>query len=70
MRIMQAVHRSRLPLGLGLLGLLTLASGCGSTDPNTQPAAPATTQAQQDAERAAREKAYGNKQGISQPAKR
>jgi hypothetical protein len=68
MRIVQAFHRNRLPLGLGLLGLLTLAGGCGS-DPNSQPPAPATTQAQQDAERAAREKAYGKSTIPSTPAK-
>jgi len=67
MRILQAFHRNRLPLGLGLLGLLTLA-GCGGSDPNSKPAAPATTQAQLDAERAAREKAYG-KSATPPPAK-
>lgn len=46
---------------LPVVCLLGLAAGCGEGDPNTKPAAPATSQAQQDAERAAREKAFGGK---------
>jgi hypothetical protein len=45
---------------VGLLGLLALGGGCGgTTDPNTSPAAPAITPEQQQAERDARQKAYG-----------
>jgi hypothetical protein len=58
MRIVKVLHRSRVFVAPGMLGLLSLAGGCGS-DPNTQPPAPPTTQAQQDAEREARQKAYG-----------
>jgi len=58
MRIVRALHANRMLLCLGLLGLIGLASGCDD-DKNKQPAAPPTTQAQQDAERAAREAAYG-----------
>ena len=58
MRVTRILQKTRTWLALGLLGLPVLTAGCGS-NPDSQPAAPATTPAQQDAERAAREKAYG-----------
>jgi hypothetical protein len=57
-------RRDLLGRGMGLLGmagLFVFANGCGNEDPNAKPAAPATTQDQQDKERAAREAAYGKK---------
>ena len=58
MRIVRVFHANRLWLSLGLLALLALASGCGG-DVNKQAAAPPQSQAEQDKERAAREKAFG-----------
>jgi len=59
MLIVRTLRDHRMLLGLGLLGLVALAGGCGGGNPNEAPPAPPTTQAQQDAERAAREKAFG-----------
>jgi hypothetical protein len=59
MIIASALRANRKWLGLGLFGLLPMFGGCDGGDQNTKPAAPATSQAQQDAERSAREKAYG-----------
>ena len=66
MRNVSELHtrRALLGRGLGLMGLFTLAGGCGDGgDPNAKPQAPPTTAEQQAKEREAREKAFG-KQAI------
>lgn len=70
MHIGHFIRANRKTLSLVLLGLLGSASGCGG-DAANQPIPEGTSQAQQDAERAAREKAYGKK-GIdtTPPSKR
>ena len=46
---------------VAVTSLFVLGPGCDTGDPNKAPAAPSKTQAENDAERAAREKAYGKK---------
>jgi acyl-CoA reductase-like NAD-dependent aldehyde dehydrogenase len=58
MGIMTTFQKQRILLGSGLVALLALAQGCGG-DPNAT-MGPPISQEQQNAERAAREKAYGH----------
>ncbi len=70
MRIVGLFYRHRAAWVLGLIGVVGLASGCGG-DPNAGGVAPPTadTKAQQDAERAAREKAFGTGAKANNPGK-
>jgi hypothetical protein len=54
---MRNLHKNRLLLGASLLALMALTQGCGS-DPNAS-MGPPMSQEQQNAERDARQKAYG-----------
>ena len=57
--MIQSLQKRRAVWMLGLAGLFGIAAGCGSGDPNATTVGTPTTQTQQDAERAAREKAFG-----------
>lgn len=62
MRIVRLFHQRRAAWILGLASVWGLAAGCGES--GTVPAGPTDVKSQQDAERAAREKAFGvNKTG-------
>ena len=59
MNIFRSFYRDRAAWVLGLASLFGLAAGCGGGDPNATVVGEPTNQEQQDAERAAREKAFG-----------
>jgi hypothetical protein len=61
MRILGVFHRNRLAPVLFMLGLLGFASGCGDTGPAGGAGPTPETKAKDDAEREARQKAYGDK---------
>jgi len=61
MSIVRFFRLERVLLGLVLAGIYSSLPGCGGEDKNTATPAPAQSQAEQDAERAAREKAMRKK---------
>ena len=67
MRILRVLHANRMALSLGLMGLLAMASGCGG-DPNATIGEP-ISQERQDAERAARQKAYAGGMPVGRAGK-
>jgi len=70
MRIMRVLHAKRAVLSLSLLGLFAfLEIGCGDAAA-PPPASPADNTAKEEAERAAREKAFGTKSGLPETKKK
>jgi len=61
MRIVRLLSLERFLLGMVVMGALTATYGCGEGDKNATPAAAPQPAAEQDAERAAREKAMQKK---------
>lgn len=61
MRIVRFFSLERVLLAVVLMGTFGMFSGCGEEDKNAAAPAPPQSQAEQDAERAAREKAMQKK---------